>query len=64
MNKCSCGTKTTAHSIFCSGSFYKDPLSEKRYKPKESNEKLCKKCFLLFDENNFNKNTNICNECK
>ena len=63
MSKCSCGTKTTDHSIFCSGSFYKDPMSEEKYKPKGLNEKLCNKCFLLFNENKFKKNSNICIEC-
>ena len=29
MNKCTCGTKTADHSIFCSGDFYIDPMSEK-----------------------------------
>ncbi len=63
MSNCSCGTKTTEHSIFCSGSFYKDPMSEKKYKSKQPNEKQCNECFLLFDINNFKKNSNICNEC-
>ncbi len=63
MNKCTCGAKTADHSIFCSGDFYIDPMSEKKYTPKKNDEKMCERCFLLFKVNHFKKDSDICIDC-
>ena len=62
-NKCTCGTKTKDHSIFCSGDFYIDPLSSGRYVPKTKSEKTCKSCYMVLSKSLFNKNSNICINC-
>ena len=62
-NKCTCGSGTADHSIFCSGVFYIDPLSQGKYKPKQKSEKTCKSCFLVLENTMFEKNQSICREC-
>jgi len=63
-NICTCGTNTSDHSIFCSGDFYIDPLSQGKYRPKNSTEKTCDICFLVLNESFFEKNQSVCIECK
>ena len=63
IQKCTCGTKTADHSIFCSGSFYKDPLQEAKYKPKSLDEKTCDKCFLILNKSEFNDGSDTCKNC-
>ena len=62
-NKCTCGSKTVDHSIYCSIDFYLDPLSQGKYKPKLKSEKTCKSCFLVLKHTMFEKNQSICREC-
>ena len=63
-NICTCGTNTSDHSIFCSGDFYIDPLSQGKYRPKNRTEKTCDTCFLVLNESFFEKNQSVCIECK
>jgi len=63
MSKCTCGSKTKDHSIYCSGDFYIDPLSSGKFKPKKNSEKTCRSCFLVLENTMFKKNTTICIEC-
>ena len=62
IQKCTCGTEQN-HSIFCSGSFYKDPLREPKYKPKSSDEKTCDKCFLILNKSQFIVGSETCKNC-
>jgi hypothetical protein len=63
MNKCTCGSRTADHSIFCSGYFYIDPLNHGTYKPKSSSEKTCGNCFMVLNSSLFNKDSGVCNDC-
>lgn len=62
-NKCTCGSNTKDHSIFCSGDFYIDPLSSGKYIPKRNSEKTCKTCFMVLNKSMFNKNSDECINC-
>jgi hypothetical protein len=64
MNKCTCGAKTLDHSIYCSGDFYIDPLSQGKYQPKQDFEKTCASCFMVLTKSLFAHNSEVCYECR
>ena len=63
MNKCTCGSSTSQHSIFCSGNHYNDPLKDTTYKPKSDKEVLCEVCQCIKSKSQFINLSKVCIDC-
>ena len=62
-NKCTCGSTTSQHSIFCSGSFYNDSFKDVTYTPKSNKDAVCKICQLIKPRAQFKNLSKVCQDC-